>query len=73
MIAVASPDVSGAESVETFVFLERGRWVVEIAVVFPDGVVRHRIDTFHTKARAEISASLIKRAAERELRGPLNG
>ncbi len=73
MIAVAAPDVNGAEGVETFVFPERGRWVVEIAVVFPDGVVRHRIDTFHTERRAEIAAGLIKRAAERELRGPLNG
>lgn len=73
MIAVAAPDVSGAEGVETFVFPEKGRWVVEIAVVFADGVVRHRIDTFHTQRRAEISAGLIKRAAERELRGPLNG
>jgi hypothetical protein len=73
VIAVAPPDVGGAESVETFVFPEKGRWVVEIAVVFPDGVVRHRIDTFHTERRAEISAGLIKRAAERELRGPLNG
>jgi hypothetical protein len=74
VIGVADPpDTTGAESVETFVFPERGRWVVEIAVVFPDGVVRHRIDTHSTKRRAEISANLIKRAAERDLRGPLNG
>ena len=69
MIAMAE----AGESVETFVFEERGRWVVEIAVMFADGVVRHRIDDFSTKARAEISAGLIKRAAERDLRGPLNG
>ena len=69
MIAMAE----AGEGVETFVFEEKGRWVVEIAVVFADGVVRHRIDDCNTKARAEISAGLIKRAAERDLRGPLNG
>ncbi|MBS1696572.1 MAG: hypothetical protein JST91_30690 [Actinobacteria bacterium] len=58
---------------ETVVTEERGRWAVDIVVVFADGVVRKRIDTHHTKARAELSARLIKRAAERELRGPLNG
>lgn len=59
--------------VETVVVEERGRWAVEIVVVFADGVVRKRIDTHATKARAELSAGLIKRAAERDLRGPLNG
>lgn len=68
-----SPDVTGAESVETGVYPEKGRWVVEIVVVFADGVVRHRIDDFPTKARAELSAGLIRRAAERDLRGPLHG
>jgi hypothetical protein len=67
------PNVGRADSVETIVSPERGRWVVEIVVIFADGVVRHRIDTFPTKARAELSARLIKRAAERDLRGPLNG
>ncbi|MFE7201929.1 hypothetical protein ACFU8R_16825 [Pseudonocardia alni] len=67
------PDTADAESVETVVTPERGRWVVELIVVFADGVVRHRIDTHATKARAEISAKLIKSAAERDLRGPLNG
>lgn len=62
-----------ADSVETVVFHERGRWVVEIVVMFPDSVVRHRIDDFPTKARAEISARLIKRAAERDIEGPRNG
>ncbi|MHA6781677.1 hypothetical protein ACVGOW_11870 [Pseudonocardia saturnea] len=46
---------------------------MEIVVVFKDGIVRERIDTYSTEARAQISASLIKRAAERDLRGPLNG
>jgi len=62
-----------ALSVETIVFEERGRWVVDIVVVFADDIVRKRIDTHSTKARAELSARLIKRAAERDIRGPLNG
>lgn len=68
-----APRTAGAESVETVVTPERGRWVVELIVVFADGVVRHRIDSHATKARAETSAKLIKSAAERDLRGPLNG
>jgi hypothetical protein len=69
------PDSSAEEAhdVQTVVVHDRGRWAVEIIVVFPDGVVRTRIETYPTKARAEIAARLIKRAAERELRGPLNG
>lgn len=62
-----------ALDVQTVVVEDCGRWAVEIVVVFADGVVRKRIDTHHTKARAELSARLIKRAAEREIRGPING
>ena len=62
-----------ALSVDTVVFAERGRWAVDIVVVFADGIVRKRIDTHPTKARAELSARMIKRAAERDIRGPLNG
>ncbi len=62
-----------ALDVETVVVEERGRWAVEIVVVFADGVVRKRIDTHATRARAELSASLIKRAAERDIAGPVNG
>lgn len=62
-----------ALDVQTVVVPERGRWAVEIVVVFADGVVRRRIDTFPTEARAQLSAGLIKRAAERDIRGPLNG
>lgn len=61
-----------ALAVDTYVVEERGRWAVDIVVVFADGVVRKRIDTHSTKARAELSARLIRRAAERDLRGPLN-
>ncbi|WP_416171906.1 hypothetical protein [Mycobacterium lehmannii] len=59
--------------VDTYVVEDRGRWAVDIVVVFADGVVRKRVDTHFTKARAELSARLIRRAAERDLRGPLNG
>lgn len=62
-----------ALDVQTVVFEERGRWAVDIVVVFADGVVRKRIDTYSTKARAELSARTIKRAAERDIEGPLNG
>lgn len=62
-----------ALDVQTVVVEERGRWAVEIVVVFADGVVRKRIDTHNTKARAELSANLIRRAAERDIRGPING
>lgn len=69
----ARPPSRSARSVETVVVEERGRWAVDIVVVFDDGVVRRRIDTYHTRARAELSARLIKRGAERDIRGPLNG
>ncbi|MBU3687030.1 MAG: hypothetical protein FGM25_11620 [Mycobacterium sp.] len=62
-----------ALGVETVVVEERGRWVVEIVVVFADGVVRKRINTHSTRARAELSADLIRRAAERDISGPVNG
>lgn len=59
-----------ALDVQTVVVEDRGRWAVEIVVVFADGVVRKRIDTHATKVRAQISADLIKRAAERDIGGP---
>lgn len=62
-----------AFGVDTVVYLEKGRWAVDINVLFRDGVVRHRIDTYPTKERADISARLIKRGAERDVRGPMNG
>jgi len=69
----ADSSTDEALDVETVVVEERGRWAVEIVVVFADGVVRKRIDTHATRARAELSASLIKRAAERDIAGPVNG
>lgn len=63
-----------ALDVQTVVVEERGRWAVEIVVVFADGVVRKRIDTHATKARADLAADLIRRAANRDIGGlPPNG
>lgn len=62
-----------ALGVETEIVAERGLWAVDIIVFFADGVVRRRITTYRTEALARISASYIKRAAEREIPGPLNG
>ncbi|MGV0992572.1 MAG: hypothetical protein ACOYBX_01955 [Mycobacterium sp.] len=63
-----------AADVQTVVVEDRGQWAVEIVVVFADGVVRKRINTHRTKARAELAADLIKRAAERDIGpGPLHG
>lgn len=69
----ADSSADEALSVDTVVSEERGRWAVDIVVVFADGVVHKRIDTHPTRARAELSARMIKRAAERDIRGPLNG
>ena len=65
--------VEHAERVETEVVEEKGQWAVDIVVFFADSIVRRRISTYRTRARAEISARLIKRGAEREIEGPLNG
>ncbi|WP_293240147.1 hypothetical protein [Mycolicibacterium sp.] len=62
-----------AHAVDTVVVEERGQFAVDIIVVFADGVVRKRIGTHRTRRRAELAASVIKRAAERDLKGPLNG
>jgi hypothetical protein len=59
--------------VDTVVSLERGRWVVELAVVFPDGVVRHRINDYPNERHARIAADWIRRTADRDIEGPLNG
>lgn len=69
--AARIPD--NALGVDTLIYPEDGRWAVDISVLFRDGVVRRRIDTYPTRQRAEISARLIRRGAERDLRGPANG
>lgn len=74
--AVARSETSADEAldVQTVVVEERGRWAVDIIVVFADGVVRKRINTHNTKARADIAADLIRRAANRDIgAGPLYG
>ena len=62
-----------ALGVETEIVAERGQWAVDVIVFFADGVVRRRIATYRTEALAKISASSIKRAAERDIPGPLYG
>ena len=69
----AESSAEEARTVDTVVVPERGHWAVDIVVVFDDGVVRKRIDTHRTRGRAELAASLIKRAAERDLKGPRSG
>lgn len=64
------PNVDHALGVETNVRRGPGEWYVEIDVLLADGVVHHRVGTYFTKRHAEIAASWIKRAAEREIEGP---
>lgn len=72
-VARADSAADDALAVETVVVEERGQYAVDIVVVFADAVVRKRISTHRSRSRAELSASLIKRAAERDLPGPLRG
>jgi len=61
--------VSGDEHepfVSTDVLEESGRYTVVMDVVFPDGVVRHRLQTYHTRSRAEVAAKMFYRTAQRE-------
>lgn len=70
----AKTSADEALDVHTVVMEERGRWAVDIVVVFADGVVRKRINTHATKVRADIAADLIRRAANRDIGGiPPNG
>ena len=62
-----------ALGVETEIVPENGQWAVDIIVFFADGVVRRRIATYRTESLAKISASAVKRAAERDIPGPLYG
>jgi hypothetical protein len=64
---------SRALGVEVEVLPVKGQWAVDIVVIFPDGVVRQRIATYSTEARARISARCIKRGAERDISGPIHG
>jgi len=62
-----------AIAVDTFVSEEAGRWKVEIVVIFPDEAVRRTVNHYRTRRHAEIAASWIKRAAQRDIQGPLHG
>lgn len=62
-----------ALAVETYVEMHRGRWTVDIVVVFTDEVVRRRVNDYPTRRHAEIAAAWIKRGAQRDIEGPLNG
>jgi len=67
----SKPDV--ALAVETYVVEESGRWAVEIVVMFPDEAVHRRINDYPTKRHAEIAATWMKRAAQRDIEGPVHG
>jgi hypothetical protein len=68
-------DRSGDEAiaVDTFVSEDAGRWKVEIVVIFPDEAVRRTVNHYRTRRHAEIAASWIKRAAQRDIQGPTHG
>lgn len=55
-----------ALDIETYVELERGRWVVSIVVIFADGAVRKTINSYNNERMATLAASWIKRAARRD-------
>lgn len=50
----------------TEVLEENGRFVVVLDVVFPDGAVRHRLQSYHTRAKAEYAAKIARSTAERD-------
>ncbi|MCB0995663.1 MAG: hypothetical protein KDB21_11265 [Acidimicrobiales bacterium] len=52
--------------VSTEVLEESGRFVVVLDVVFPDGAVRHRLGEYHTRAKAELAAKIVRATAERD-------
>lgn len=56
--------------VSASVVLEQGRWNVILDFVFQDGVVRHRVGSYHTRQKAEVAARFMKAAAERDARWP---
>jgi hypothetical protein len=72
--------------VETTVKEEKGQWVVYLSVIFweseaalakqmpePLQIVRHRIQAYRSRRRAEIASHWIKRGAQRDLRNPPMG
>jgi hypothetical protein len=57
-----------APLVSTDVVEEHGRFTVVLDVVFDDGAVRHRLQSYHTRARAELAARIVRATAERDQR-----
>jgi hypothetical protein len=53
-------------AVHAFVEEERGRFTVVLDVVSATGSVRHRIQTYPTRQKAELAASIVERAADRQ-------
>ncbi len=71
---------SGPQKVETRVVEEQGRWVVYLEVTFweddqefPLKTVKHRVQDYPTKKRAEMAAEIYRRAADRDMEGPSFG
>lgn len=60
--------VSNDPLVSTDVIEESGRFTVVLDVVFPDGAVRHRLQSYHTRQRAELAARIMRATAERDPR-----
>ncbi len=54
--------------VHTEVVEEAGRFTVVLDVVFADGAIRHRMQSYHTRARAELAARIMQATAERDHR-----
>ena len=67
------PDNRKPIATETFVEHTAGQWHVDIVVVFPDEAVRRRVNTYRTQREADIAASWIRRAADRDIEGPPDG
>jgi len=58
-----------AVAVETDIVEIDGRWAVDLIVIMEDGVIRHRIDTYHSERLATIHARYFQRGAERDIGG----
>jgi hypothetical protein len=61
--------MSRAIAVETAIVKINGRWAVDLIVIMDDGVIRHRVDTYHSERLAVIHARYLKRGAERDIAG----
>lgn len=73
MTAIMTDD-QRAIAVETVVVPVNGQWAVDIVVIFPDSVVRRRVNTYRSEAVARLSAKYIRRGADRDIGGgPVNG